>query len=692
MGEEKRRARLTETILGRMIACALAVGWIVTMAIVDGNAYTAFPLCLLTILVALGFGVGLLRGDKIVRLTWVGWMGLGVGVYYVVRALMSYSTVEGWGQASLVLACMVYYVAGMVAAQGRMRVAMGALAGAVLLNVVYFYLIRYVGVDIVWTGRPEVSLTGENSLPWGLFYYKNFGGLFLALGGVLLLVRCMSGGFAGMGKWLVVLLSLTSMVLACCCQTVSPLGVGLALMVMGGCVWVVQRMHVPGRVGIIPLIVGAILITLLGITSYSLMYGDLFTYVTQDLDTHLRFQIWGDLVRVVQEAPLWGYGAGASQWEIVPFFDEWVTPNYAHNEYLQAWVDYGLLGLLMVFAVLACHVVAGFWTLGSEETDSNRREASALALLTLAALIVCAISDYVWHHPALAMMTAFACGILASPFPHARLSLPWRRKWAEDSRQAELLRVRSAGVWSRCLLGLATVGLLITQVFLAERFLAPWMTQWRFRPVAELDASAMDAQCQLAAKLLPGYPDFLIMNYCARGLVKYQVDWDKHIPALSTTLRGNPRNLFNVVMLADALMHTGRFADAELLMRRFYSGDGPDSTCLSSWTAYYGMNLLCWGLQDCCTGKPESGVSKLRYAVNISQHASLTPNTAYRKDRTWVEASKNPHYRNFLQFCREQADFLESIGVSPDDSWMQPMEPGGKSALYQRWGLDVKKK
>lgn len=690
MSEDKRHRRLAETPLGKVMAFMLAAGWILIMAVVDGNAYTSLPMCVLCALVALCYVAALLRGYKMVRLTWLAWFGLGVGGYYLVRALGSYSVVEGWGQASLVAACMVYYVAGIAAAQGKLSSAVGALAAAVLANIVYYYLMQVAEADMVWTGRPPVSVVGENSRPMGLFYYKNFAGLFLMLGGFLLVVSGLSCEGRRWGAAFLLLLGVGGMTLSFCCHTFSHVIAGVVLLLAGWCLWCVQRLYSPKPFGFMPVLVSLCLFVGVCLFAYSLLFGSMLQFVNEDLDTHLRFQIWGDLTRVVQHVPLWGYGAGASQWEIIPFFDEWVVPNYAHNEYLQAWVDYGGLGLLLMLGVLASHLVSGFWALGCDTVGDDRRRANVVALLTLVTLAVCSFSDYVWHHAALATMMSFACGVLASPFRRPEFKIFDRRKWV-DEQHRPLVQVKSAGVVSRCFLGAGALALVAFEGYVGNHYLAPWLAQWHFRPVDSLDESSMKQQCQLAEKLVPGYPDFRIVNYCIRGVLPYRTDWSEYLPCLMTTLRANPRNLLIVSTAADVLMRLGRYADAELLMRRFYGGDGPDATRVCSWQAYYGRNLLLWGLQDCREGRENTGISKLRYALNIESHAMLLRSTLHRADRTWQEDSADPEFKKLISYCRSRVALYESLGVQADDSWMQPMEPGGKPALYQRWGMKSKR-
>lgn len=690
MGEQTGRRRLTETVLGRVMAFLLAVGWILTMAVVDGNAYTSLPMCVLCSVVALCYAVSLVLGGKVVRFTWLAWFGLGVGVYYLVRALASYSVVEGWGQAALVSACMVYYIAGIYAAQGKLRVAVGVLAAAVLANIVYYYLMQIAEADIIWTGRPPVSVVGENSRPVGLFYYKNFAGLFLMLGGFLLVVR----GFGSGGKrWLSVLLVLLGMagvMLSFFCHTVSNVIAGSVLLLVGWCLWCVLRLYSSRPFGIIPVLVSLFLLVGMSIFAYSLLFGRVLQFVNEDLDTHLRFQIWGDLMQVVQGEPWCGYGAGASQWEIISFFDEWVVPNYAHNEYLQAWVDYGGLGLVLMLGVLASHLVAGFWALGSDMAGDDRRRASMYALMTMGTLAVCSFSDYVWHHAALATMMAFACGVLASPFRRSELKIFDRRKWADEKHQS-IVQVRTAGVVSRCVLGAGALALVGMSGYLSNHFLAPWLAQWEFRPVAALKEREMKEQFRLAESLLPIYPDFRMVDYGIRGVLPYQVDWAEHLPSLMLTLRANPRNLLIVSTTADVLVKLGRFADAELLMRRFYEGDGPNPTRVCSWQAHYGRNLLAWGVHQCRVGEVESGYSKLRYGLNIASHRGVNRGTLWRGDRTWMEEASDPRFKAFIESCRCRVALYELLGVQTDDSWMKPMEPGGKPALYQRWGTAPRK-
>lgn len=687
MTDQPVKNRLAETRLGFVLGWLLALGWMVVMACTDINAYTALPLCVVGGGAVLLFAVGLLRGDKMVRLTPTAWFGLAVGVYFLLRCFAAPSVVESWGQLALLLGCAVYYVAGVQAAQGSGRAVAGFLVAAVLVNAAYFGLMRLPEASVAWSGRPELGLTGPNSRPTGLFFYENFAGYFFMACGFVLLYLSLTSRAARSRRLLLLLPAVLSVVLACCCNTLSPLIASLVLLPFGWVLFCLHRVALGRSLGIAAFLVSAALLVLVSVAVYGLVWGHFFDWLVNDVDTHLRYQIWGDLVQQLGASGLWGQGAGASQWAIATVFNEWSRPNFAHNEYLQAWVDFGGVGLVLLLLFLAVHLAAGLMTLSSDAISPERRQLVSAALLLMASMSVCAFSDYYWHDAALALMMAFICGLLASP--HARRSERLLRREGSRELKAEpvLHRVRAAGRLERVLLVLACAALLFGFFRLGRHFYIPWVAQWRVGHDTHEPGFAAE-RCRTLRSLVPLYPDYLLADACVRldSAMSERGSLDEMIELMGITLRANPRNPFNVSMLAHLLTRRGRFLESERLQRRYYEGDGPSPTLLGSWHVNYGRNLLLWGLEDCREGRLEEGLSKMRYALNIHSHAPLHIQTLWRADRTWEVSANVKEYNKLLADSARYLRLLEWAGIRPDDGWRLPLEPGGKPALYQRWG------
>ena len=658
------------------------------MACTDVNAYTALPLCAVGGGAALLFAAGLLRGDKLARLTPTAWFGLAVGLYFLLRCAAAPSLVESWGHAALLLGCAVYYIAGVQAAQGSGRTVVGCLIAAILVNAVYFGLMRLPEASVVWSGRPELGLTGPNSKPTGLFFYKNFAGYFFMAGGFALLYLSLTAQTARGRRLLLLVPALLAMVLSCFCGTLSPLIASLVLLPFGWVLFCLHRVALGSSLGFTSFIVSAFLLVIISVAVYGLVWGHFFDWLANDVDTHLRYQIWGDLVQQLGASGLWGQGAGASQWSIVTVFSEWSRPNFAHNEYLQAWVDFGGVGLALLLLFLVLHFATGLMTLSSDTITPERRQLVSVALLLMASMSVCAFSDYYWHDAALALMMALICGLLASPRERRGERLIRRAGSHELSAEPVLQRVRAAGWPERGLLVLACAALIFGFARLGGRFYTPWVAQWSVGHDTHQPGFVAERNRTLRS-LVPLYPDYLLADACVRldPVMSEPGSLDEMINLMGITLRANPRNAFNVSMLAHLLTRRGRFLESEKLQRRYYEGDGPSPTLLGSWHVNYGRNLLLWGIEDCRAGRLSEGLSKMRYALNIHSHVPLHIQTLWRADRTWEVSSSVKGYNQLLKDSADYVRLLEMSGVRPDDTWSRPLEPGGKPSLYQRWGL-----
>ncbi len=685
-------ARALLTLAGAL----LAVLWLASMSMVDGHACSAAPFCLgLAAVVLLGV-LAVVLGARPARPTAVCLLGLAAGLYFAARCAATEYPVEAWGEGALLLGAFVFYGAGYLAAQrkGAVNAVLVVLAIGVLANILYLHLLRDPSIPQEITGRPETALTGKNSRGATLFVYKNHAGAFLVIAGGVLLCRALWAGWRSFGGLVCALAGLAGIACSFFCGTRAVFLLLPVLAVAGWLHWFVIRLYSSKGVGLGATLTGvALLIGLVAMVGDLLMGHKLMGDILS-IDTHLRTDIWECALRAAANAPWCGYGSCAMQWQILPFYNELAAPNLAHNEYVQCLADYGFAGLLLMLLVIGGHLSAGFWALASDETPAERRvfvSACSLALLSLAAV---SIADFMWHSFALVTLTAFACGVLASPVPKRRRPLFSRRQWASGSLPP-IQPVRPMGL-SLC--ALACVGALALAAgcgWLGWRLTPAWEAQWRYNELCHDPAATPAQKRDFLAGVLPGYPDSgIVDNYVYLCYADQSWDWKKLEEQLRIALRANPRQLFCTTMLSDVLRHQGRHEEAESLLRDAYGPGGLKRTALENWPGHYALNLLAWGKQRLSEGDHGSALSMMEFALNMQEHGCvLGPATRWRGgEKPWKAFNEIRSNRDFLASCQVDVDTLRALGVEKDDSWKQPLRPGGPGALYQEWGSQRSKK
>lgn len=692
MSDAEKTGRLTEKWSVKTATVLLVVLWLAAMGAFDSVACTSFPLVPCLGAAAVLVLSGLVCGGKSVKLSWLNWLSLGIGGYFMARCLCSYSVVESWRESILITFGFVYYVAGIYAAQSRsLKGITWVLALAVAANIAAFAVMRQPESTVAWTGRPEVGFLGENNKPVSLFVYKNFAGAFFSLGGVLLLWLSLFGQGGRVSRFILFVLAAAACGLSFCCGTRNVYGV---LPLLLGVLWVLQlvcRLYSEQKIGWLNVLIGcAVLVGVAVAVAEFLFSGSSYMHLLS-VDTHLRSYIWQCVCQVAPYAPWWGYGTASAHWEILPIYSEWATPTYAHNEYLQAWCDYGAVGVSAVAVVLVSHLAVGFRSMASEQVSPERRSFSALALLVLLALSVCAIADFVWHNPALVAMTAFACGVAASPYPHAQRSWFHARRWRDG---APVVPVRAQGRIGRGMVALLCVAVSAWAVWMGQKLYRPWAEQWHF---SSLSAKGMDDDASqrhaLLASLVNEYPDPVLME--RYYLLPLSADnWQEQENLLKTVLAANPKNLYMVTSLVSVLGLEGKYEEAERLMREKYRKEGMLNTCLAAWVSFYTDNLMMWGRSEMKAGNCGKARSLLEYALNLESHFGLSYKMHYRVGESpWEkQGGYKPGLRQIVTLSMLDAKLLRDMKTKKDDSWKWPRTPGGKPALYAEYGEKGKKR
>lgn len=672
---------MTETLTGRAACLLLALVWFVSMGVADANAYSYVPLLAGLALVVLLAVSAMIRGAKVVQLSATAWLSLGVGCYFLVRCLCSFSVVESWREASIILGCGVFYVAGVYAAQGRSpRAVTGALGVALVLNMAAFCLMRYTDIPMEWGGRPQMGPGGENHRPVTLFVYKNFAGAFLLVAGMGLSALLL---WFRRRAWVTVVcggISVCAVLISAQCGTRAVFLLAPVLLAVGALMWFVLRLHDGDGFTAGDVFIGFFLLAGICILpGWALMDPDCLSLFTA-IDSDGRFAIWQQVNRVLPAAPLYGYGACSVQWMTLPWdTSSFRSLNYAHNEYLQAWCDYGLIGLSLMLFVLFWHSVRVFRVIAEDAVSATRKRLTAAAAMCLWAWGSASGVDFFWHHFAIAGMTAFSLGVIASPYP------------SENVRKARRRKVVPQGAFGKSVLALFGVSALFLSAWLVQRQWPIWRAQWDYNIVSRQDADG-DARRQILARLMPQYPaselmdTYMMLPVGRKMLVQ---DAQEEMRLLEMVVAANPHQLHMVMRLGARLSEAGRYTEAEQLFRMHYPGDGQDSTRLVDWPEPYVKHLLRWGQHDLYSGERARGYSLLCYALKIVDRAKLI------KTRRWRfgEQAWNPYHDNneaqwkqYLRARRQDVRIQRMLNTEPDDSWQAPMEPGGKPALYRRYG------
>ncbi len=695
MQEHATPPRFTESFSGRLAAFLLLLVWIASMPVATGHLYAKFPL-----FVGLAGSVccalwGLVRGFRFPRIPVMAWLSLAMGGYFFWRASTSYSQLEGENVMFLVLGAAIFYVAGIYSGISRKGDAMlfWAVFFGLALNALYWYLRRESDVSMLWWGRPAVGLTGPSSAHSAFFLYKNVASVFFASTGIYLVARCFWHESWSWARALGALLGLGGVALSFYCASRAVYAVLPVVMVLA---WLLRLFIRQSSSQHWRIIDWFFLLALVGGIAWLILdfSGEQYVWSHIDsVDTHLRFLIWDYLMKVVPQTPWCGFGAGASQWEIVPYFYEWVSPNYAHNEYLQCWVDFGFLGLLAMLFLLIWHALRAVLGLTNAALSHGRREQIAGALLLLLAVASYAFVDFPWHNFSLLSACAFCCGILAAPRGEEARLMQLFMAQAE-----QMPPTKQESLMGRGLLVLGMAGALSFLGMMMPRLMPVWKADWTYNELVEKQAPA-EEKMRLLEEAVQLYPEVGIVDwYLSLPYPRTVEGYRTMTEMLRPCLKANPKQLFGVVLQADLLGRVACYEEAEALMRDSYVDGGMQRQNLTSWSSYYGLNLMRWGAHLYRNGHWAKAYSVWNYGYRLHRRSSLTFNITWRgTSKHDIEAHKLLQWQRNKSLAKTMSEvsarlkLMEKIGIVPDDSWMEPMRPHGPGPLYQKWGMESPK-
>jgi len=169
--------------------------------------------------------------------------------------------------------------------------------------------------------------------------------------------------------------------------------------------------------------------------SYYLQERFPLTLATINVETDTRFEVWDATVRMWKDHFWWGVGPGHFDYCFRPYRpdDIQLRPDRAHNEYLNALADWGLVGTLVVASAWVLLYLGVFKTwkhVRKPENDFATRSSNRFAFvlgaaLGLLALLLHSFVDFNMHIPANAILAVSLMAMLTS---HLRFAT--ERHWA----------------------------------------------------------------------------------------------------------------------------------------------------------------------------------------------------------------------------------------------------------------------
>jgi O-antigen ligase/tetratricopeptide (TPR) repeat protein len=202
------------------------------------------------------------------------------------------------------------------------------------------------------------------------------------------------------------------------------------------------------RIGVaqlgVPLLMTGITLFFLSWLGLPLIESRLQTLWKPETADTTRLPCWLRVLPGVAEFPIFGTGLGSFRYvEVWRRQEEPLDPaaaggrpvplehglfDHAHNDYLEMLVEGGVVGLVLLLAVLVLVFRAGWRALGYQP-DGFRAPLAAGGLCGLAAVAVHSFVDFGMHAPAIALLTVVLCAHLTALGTESEAQGAWRVRW-----------------------------------------------------------------------------------------------------------------------------------------------------------------------------------------------------------------------------------------------------------------------
>jgi O-antigen ligase len=140
-----------------------------------------------------------------------------------------------------------------------------------------------------------------------------------------------------------------------------------------------------------------------------------------------RIQMWRDTWQLAKNYPLAGCGLGAFESAFLRY--KAVAPqfavDFAHNDYLQLFVELGVVGFALVAAFMAALFFRTIVT-ALDRVDSQDRYLGIACFGSFVAILIHSLTDFNFYIPANAMLLAWISGVAASLQLRSQRTVPWK--------------------------------------------------------------------------------------------------------------------------------------------------------------------------------------------------------------------------------------------------------------------------
>lgn len=276
--------------------------------------------------------------------------------------------------------------------------------------------------------------------PSGLFGHYNDSANFLLGAGFLLLGGALSGDHGKLTRWIWSATSITNLGLIYFTHSRSGL---LAAAVGGGALTILFLISTKrtGSKWFVPLLLAmpvvGIVIVLFLLRGWSAAQ-EIRTESTDfaQITTNVRLFLWGIALSCVKLHPWTGGGSRSFSWESLQFWDfnkhgwQQLRPEYTHNELLQAFTDYGIIGgLHLVILLIVISLLVLLRSLLGDRTKNLQLFSYGFgAAAALCAMLVQSGFNFVFHLLPGTILLGFVMGQVSNPGPSdIRVSSPINR-------------------------------------------------------------------------------------------------------------------------------------------------------------------------------------------------------------------------------------------------------------------------
>jgi O-antigen ligase len=441
-----------------------------------------------------------------------------------------------------------------------MRPLLGTLWLMVVANIVVACVQKYSDVDFY----PIYGQRATNTYPSGLYLHYNHFANFMVGVGLLSFGVAMAGKVGRWMKisaWLIFIICFFGVYLATSRGAWLGMGGGSAVVLVGWLAYLWREKRPYAGVSLVAATVLAPAVIML-----AWQFGSKVVEERSGGDSG-RLEMASMALEMIEEKPLWGGGSRSfffdsiRKWNAKELYIGSGDVQYVHNEYLQAAVDYGLIGLgllLLVFSVVMFRGVA-LLTMGSNDTDAD--EGMTLgAMASLFGMGVQAFFSFVYHVLPDVLLMSMMVGILVS------------QPWALSSMSKNADKEDQGAVnW----LGYGLVGSLLglCVALFAFRDGAAWYVT---RPGFDFTKPSLEVSAMRYEQAVAIRPDFRVMSDLSQMWVKMnraegestevrKIRLERAIENHVALLKRAPDCFHDRLNLALMYDSAGRFIEAESL-------------------------------------------------------------------------------------------------------------------------------